>query len=164
MTCKFWLCGFFKEELHCGYNTRILFEELDNIDRKKYIKETKQKNSHIDNKNNDIKKYNNSIDKIIEEINKLNDWNNFIEFDGKKYGYPQKVKNSVHIENNCNGNMIFLREETEYRINDRPFCNYSDGETTYCHFECNRCKYTHKTVKEHIPKGRYVSKCGFWWK
>lgn len=105
------------------------------------------------------------VDTIIEKIRKLERWNDFIEFEGKKYGLIHKIKNNIHIENNCLGEMIFTHEKNEYTFNDRPFCNYGDKETTYSIYKCFKCNYENKIIKCSTGGGsQYVSQTGFWWK
>ena len=105
-------------------NTSVLFEKLININSKEYLKETKQKNYRIELENNAIRNYNKKVDKIIEEIKKLESWSGFVWFEGKKYGLCEKIRDGVHIENDCLGKMKFIDENTEYIFNDRPFCNW----------------------------------------
>lgn len=143
----------------------VLFEKLNNINSHKYLQETEKINNEIDVENAVIKDYNKLVDSIIEKIQKLEGWNEFIVFEGKKYGLIHKIKNNIHIENNCLGEMIFTYEETEYTFNDRPFCNYDDKETTYSIYKCSKCIYENKMVKCSTGGGsQYVSKTGFWWK
>ena len=76
--------------------------------------------NEIDVENAIIKDYNKLVDSIIEKIQKLERWNDFIEFEGKKYGLINKIKYrhnekyNVHIENDCFGEMVFTRKETTY--------------------------------------------------
>lgn len=143
----------------------VLFEDLININADDYLQETKKINNEIDAENIIIKNYNKSVDSIIEKIQKLEKWNDFIEFEGKYYGITSKVLNNIHIENNCLGEMIFTRKETEYTFNDRPFCNYDDKEITYSIYKCSKCIYENKIVECSSGGGsHYVSKTGFWWK
>ena len=143
----------------------VLFEKLNNINSHKYLQETEKINNEIDVENAVIKDYNKLVESIIEKIQKLEGWNEFIVFEGKKYGLIHKIKNNIHIENNCLGEMIFTYEETEYTFNDRPFCNYDDKETTYSIYKCSKCIYENKMVKCSTGGGsQYVSKTGFWWK
>ena len=150
----------------CG---EILFDTLNHINANEYLQETKKINTEIDVENAVIKDYNNSIDSIIEKIYKLERWNDFIEFEGKKYGLTNKFKYNdkynVHIENDCFGEMIFTHKEITYTSNDRPFCNYDDTETTYSIYKCSKCNYENKIVECRTGGGsRYVSQAGFWWK
>ena len=76
-------------------------------------------NNDVDIENDVIKKYNVVIDSIIEKIQKLKKWNEFIEFEGKCYGITCKVVNNIHRENDCFGEMVFIRKETTYTSNDQ---------------------------------------------
>lgn len=143
----------------------VLFEKLNNINSHKYLQETEKINNEIDVENDVIKDYNKLVDSIIEKIQKLEGWNEFIVFEGKKYGLIHKIKNNIHIENNCLGEMIFTHEETEYTSNDRPFCNYKDGETTFSIYKCSKCIYENKIIKCSTGgASQYVSQTGFFWK
>jgi hypothetical protein len=66
----------------------VLIDILNNINVNEYIQETKKINDEIDIENIAIKDYNISVNTIIEKIQKLERWNDFIEFEGKKYGIP----------------------------------------------------------------------------
>lgn len=145
-------------------NDSIIMDKLENINREKYLADTEKIISNINNENALIKNYNDNVDKVIEQINQINNWDDFIIFEGKKYGYPNFIKNETHIKDNCFGKIIFIKEKTKYYFNDRPFCNYSDGETTYLYYICDKCKLKYKEIKNHKPKGTYESKNGFWWK
>jgi hypothetical protein len=116
----------------------VLFEDLININADDYLQETKKIYNEIDAENIIIKNYNKSVDSIIEKIQKLEKWNDFIEFEGKCYGITSEVLNNIHIKNDCLGKMIFIRKDIEYRINDRPFCNYDDKETIYSIYKCSK--------------------------
>ena len=130
-----------------------------------YIKETNSIYSEINIKNDRINEYNNIIDNVIEKIEQLKNWDDYIEFNCNKYGSVCEVKNNIHIENNCGGNMIFTHEDTEYLFNDRPFCNYNDKEITYSNFKCSKCDYLYRKCKSSICGGsQYIPKGGFWWK
>ena len=143
----------------------ILFDTLNHINANEYLQETEKINNDIDVKNTIIKDYNKSIDSIIEKIQKLERWNDFIEFEGKKYGLTDKVKNNVHIENDCFGEMIFTCKETTYTFNDRPFCNYDDIEETHSIYKCSKCEYVKKILECKTGGGsQYISRYGFWWK
>jgi len=143
----------------------VLFEDITNINVTKYLQETEKINNDIDHENFLIQDYNKSVDNIIEKIQKLESWNEFIEFEEIKYGLVNKIKNNIHIENNCSGEMILSDKKIEYTFNDRPFCNYEDKETNYLIYKCSKCNYENKIV-ECITGGssQYVSKIGLWWK
>jgi hypothetical protein len=147
-----------------GRDSSIIFEKLNDIKRTEYIEKTKLDILELNSLNSVIDIYNKSVDTANEKIKKIDKWDMVVEFDGNPYGTPIKVINHIHIENNCGGVIVFIREETKYFINDRPFCNYSDGETTYNLFKCKKCNYKYSDVKNSIPRGGYVSNTGFYWK
>jgi hypothetical protein len=143
----------------------VLFDNLNCINSDEYLQETKKIINDIDVENAIIKDYNKLVDNIIEKIQKLENWNDFIVFEENKYGLITKIKNNIHMENNCFGEMIFIEKKIEYTFNDRPFCNYEDSETTYSVYKCSKCSYENKIVEYSTGGGsQYVSKTGFWWK
>lgn len=68
----------------------------------------------------------------------------------------KKVIGRIHIENNCGGEMKFLRTEIDYIFKNRPFCSDDDAEIKYVINKCNKCNYEEK---------EFVSRTsgGFWW-
>jgi len=149
----------------CVYHNNILFKNLENINVDLYLRETEKIYKEISTYNREIDTYNKEIDEINIKINLLNNWNEYILFENKKYGVNTNIINDIHIGNNCNGHMIFLKIDTGYVFNDRPFCNYEDKEITYEYYKCNKCDYEFK--KEVNRKGggtQYISKSGFYWK
>jgi hypothetical protein len=157
-------------KIHCELKKKfmihsVLFEDLSNINASIYLQETDKINDDIDIKNAAIKKYNNMIDSIVKKIKKLENWEDFIVFEGKKYGLVDKIKNNIHMENNCYGEMVFLESGTDFIPNDRPFCNYEDKVITYSIYKCSKCYYENKIIESSTGGGsQYVSKTGFWWK
>ena len=122
----------------------ISFDKLNSINKDEYLKETKKIINEIDIDNAIIKYYNELVDSIIEKIKKLEDWDDFVEFEGKYYGI-NKVYNNIHRENNCLGEMVFYKEEYES-------CNCSSCENWLygCsnprgrhlrYYKCNKCNY-----------------------
>jgi hypothetical protein len=124
-----------------GYLFCVLFEDLKKYIPEEYINETERIYFRIDINNSIIKDYNILIDDINKKIKNLKTWDDYIIFNKKKYGLINKVKNYIHIENNCNGKMIKDREETEYIIRDRPFCYVPDGEYIISYYKCEKCNY-----------------------
>jgi hypothetical protein len=118
-----------------------LFLNLINIDQKEYINKTTELNNEID-------KENILISTIIEKINSLKSWNDFIEFDGKKYGLTKKVLNNIHLENDCFGKMeYYKKKERECRgCRDGMLFNgpYTCGCYEYNMNKCNKCNYEEK--------------------
>jgi hypothetical protein len=142
-----------KERFMIKYRGRsVIFEDLIGINSNEYLQETEKINNKINLENALIKDYNKSIDIIIEKIQKLKRWDDFIEFEGKKYGLINKIKNNIHIENNCLGEMMFTSKETEYTVNDRPFCNYDDKDTTYLIYKCVNCNYEEKRLNIYLAE------------
>ena len=143
----------------------IRFDILNDINVDEYLQETKIIYDNIDVENDVIIKYNSFVDDVIEKIKKIERWDEFIEFENKKYGFIDTTKNNIHIENNCFGEMFLTCEKKEYICNDRPFCNYDDKEITYLIYKCSRCNHEEKKFKSSIGGGsQYVSTAGFWWK
>ena len=60
--------------------------------------------------------------------------------------------------------MMFICKETDYTVNDRPFCNYDDKETTYLIYKCVNCNYKEKRIEYITGGSQYVPKTEFWWK
>lgn len=133
-----------------GYETRssVLFEDLTNINSDIYLQETDKINNDIDIENSVIKDYNKTIDSIVEKIKKLESWDDFIVFEGKKYGLVNKIKKNIHMENNCYGKMVYLESGI-----------YSFHKCSKCNYETNR-----EIFVDSSDKDEYVSKIGFWWK
>lgn len=143
----------------------ILFEELLNINQEVYLQETDKINRDIDIENDIIENYNKEVDDIIDKIKRLENWDDFVVFEGNNYGLVDKIKDNIHIENNCGGEMVYSRSETDYTFNDRPFCNYEDKETNYSIYKCSKCNYENKIFESSTGGGsQYISKTGFWWK
>jgi hypothetical protein len=126
----------------------VFFENLKNINFQKYLNETYIINKKIDDDNVSINEYNLIIDNIIHEINKLNNWFDYIEFEGKKYGMIHKVKDNIHCENNCNGNMIKQRSYDSRCVkcesgmwNCGMWNSGSDCSYIMNIYLCNKCNY-----------------------
>jgi hypothetical protein len=118
----------------------VFYLKLKYIDEEKYKEETIQLNHETD-KQNEI------ISNTIEQINRLQNWNDFVMYDGIKYGL-KKVVNHIHREKDCFGQMEYDREK-EYKCrgcigkNIRPYhclCH------TYTMNKCNKCGYEDKEV------------------
>ncbi len=97
----------------------------------KLKKERKERNEHIDELN--------------KKIATLEDWNDYVEFEGEKYGMYTKIKNNIHLENNCRGNIILVNTYNEIRMsNCRPFATFmsnTDYEDTMGNYKCDKCDY-----------------------
>lgn len=91
-----------------------------NKTEEEYIRETENlvkiqnaEKIEIDKKNSIIDEYNAHIDNIINEINNLKNWNDYLIYDGIKYGNPCKIRDGIHIENNCGGDIKYIEYESE---------------------------------------------------
>lgn len=136
-------------KFHARFNDFIEYDNINKIlktiDQNEYEKTTKDIFFEIDEQNIKINEYNAEIKTIMKKISEMKDWYDYVEFNGVKYGTYNKVQNDVHVEKNCGGKIIFVREETEYHINDRPFCNYPDWERTYRYYICEKCNYEYRS-------------------
>jgi len=115
----------------------IHFEKLNGIDSEIYLQETETIKKEIED-------YNLQIDNICNEINKIELWNNYIEFEGKKYGIP-KIYNNIHKENDCNGIMDFYKIK-EYECKGcRDGMPFNGSYSCNCYnekiYKCNKCNY-----------------------
>lgn len=119
----------------------ILFEDIINIDRHKYLKETKLIVDEINKNNTEIKKYNVFVDDIIEKIKNLQKWNDYIEFNGIKYGLTNTIIDNIHVENNCGGEIKYCGWEDYGSDNIRPFCN-DFGKYIYEIYKCIKCNFS----------------------
>lgn len=105
--------------------------DFDKINIEQYLNETE-----------DIKKtvisFNDLVDHIIIKINLLEKWEDYIEFDGKKYGINY-VQNNIHMENNCLG----IMEKDYFRKCTCSSCEnwYGCGNEGTQYYKCNKCNY-----------------------
>ena len=112
--------------------TYVLFTELDGINIELYIEETEKIKKEIED-------YNSKVYEIICKINLLEKWEEYISFEGTKYGIPYVYEN-IHRENNCLG---LITED------------YSEGCSCHCcedwggcsnptrtqYYKCEKCDY-----------------------
>lgn len=115
---------------------RVYYDELENINIVDYMAETDVIHSGIDRSNATINQRNKLIYGIKNKINSLSNWDDYVEFDGNKYGTAKKVIECVHIENNCGGLMIFTHTTSGYSYN-----YYGNGSRIYANYECDKCGY-----------------------
>jgi hypothetical protein len=121
-----------KQKFMINYRFRdILFEDLTNINIHEYLQETKKINNDIDIENILIKDYNKLVDDIIKRIQTLEKWNDFVEFEGIKYGIP-KIYNNIHYENDCKGNI------SKTKIFNSCRCEYKEL------IKCLKCKFMYR--------------------
>jgi len=129
------------------FGDSIYIDDVININQDDYLKETFEMEKDIANKNEEIKRYNDIVKSVIDKIKNLQKWDDFIEFEGKYYGLVNKVRNNIHIENSCNGEMIFIETKREFVFRDRPFCYTEDTDYEYDVYECRNCNFTHFKYK-----------------
>lgn len=120
--------------------------DIEYINYNDYNIETAKLNKDIDDKNIKIINENDIIKSVIEKIDNLEDWNDYIEYNGKKYGISKYFK-GIHRENNCMGVINLKNKYTKLYSNDRPFMSV-ERETTYYSYECNKCKCNYEVVGE----------------
>ena len=113
----------------------IIFTDLNDINIELYIQNTEKLKD-------EILSYNEKVNEVICKINKLERWNDFVEFNGKKYGI-QKIYNNTHRENDCNGKI----NKTEVCIRECRECRGITSFTEPCrceykiNIECIKCGY-----------------------
>lgn len=134
-----------KMENQHGYKLMSKYEELDKINIESYLSETEKiqkeldiKNIEVEKENLDIQKYNDTVYEIRKNIDKLEKWNEYVEFEGNKYGIPY-VRNDKHCENDCMGEMKCVKH----------FC------------ECNRCEKAWSDCGNRIQFSYRCEKCGY---
>ena len=134
----------------------VEFYELTNINATLYLQETEKIYNAIDIKNAAIKDYNKRIDEIVEKIKNLESWDDFVAFEGIKYGLVDKIKNNIHMENNCYGEMVFVKSDTRIYYHDRPYDLRDDTIETYSIYKCSKCNYE-REVETSRTGGEYYS-------
>jgi len=149
---KIKLKGDTHKKLDCFYQYkggfgRVYIDDMININQEDYLKETIEIAKDIRGKNDEIDKYNDIVKSIIAKIKNLEKWDEFIEFECKCYGTDDKVKNDIHIENACSGEMIFIETKREIVCRDRPFCYTADTDYEYDVYSCNNCKFLYNKYK-----------------
>ena len=140
--------GYIHKKLDCFYQYiggfgRVYIDDIININQADYLKETIEIKKDISNTNKEIEMYNDIVKSVIDKINNLEKWEDYVEFEGKCYGLGNKVKNDIHIENACNGEMVFIETKREIIIRDRPFCFTPDTDYKYNVYKCSNCNFTY---------------------
>jgi hypothetical protein len=141
------------KKLDCFYQYiggfgRVYIDDMININQEDYLKENIEMVKDITNKNKDIDRYNDIVKSVIDKIKNLDKWDDYVEFEGKYYGLVDKVKNDIHIENSCNGEIIFIETKRDIVFRDRPFCYTADTDYEYDVYECRNCNFTHFKYKK----------------
>ena len=116
---------------------------IKEINKEDYLNETIKIERENTLENKKIDDYNDNIKKLINDINNLENWKDFIEFEGKCYGLVEKVRNKIHIEDDCKGEIIFIEKDYKYKCIDKPFCYTPDKKYEYDISKCNKCNYIH---------------------
>ena len=132
-------------------NSSVLFTELDGINVELYMQETNELKKAIEDYNLQVRDYNLRVSEAIRQINALESWEEFIEFEGLKYGIPHEYK-GVHRENNCLGLITEDRDRYEgctcHCCEDWGGCSNPTGRKYY---QCNGCGYNY-TKKVDLSK------------
>jgi len=172
-------------KIDCVHSNRSLYKDdkntfyLDDIEpligynrEAKYYYNQILDMERMEKKKNEILQYNIGYTYIRHSQNAMSNWNDFIEFDGVKYGFVDKVKDDKHIENNCFGDMEYI-SDYEYkctycltngvdRNNVNCFCKYKP-KTHYKIYKCNKCNYEYKTentqYKDAITLNKDLYRC-----
>jgi len=130
--------GYKHFSIHSNRGGYYLFTNLDGINSELYIQETEKiKKEIID--------YNLKISNIISKIESLNKWEDYIKFEGLKYGISS-VHGQIHRENNCFGLIKLYDSEgcTCHSCEDWGGCSNPVGTNYY---KCEKCDYKYKTSK-----------------
>lgn len=116
--------------------------ETDKLTRENFIKNIaiKEHNNKIDEEcklhNREVKIYNTKILTIQRQVYSLKDWDDYIEYEGIKYGLPA-IHNNIHRKNNCMGEFEFLEQIL-------CECNKCDnwggcGRPSQNKYKCSKC-------------------------
>lgn len=118
----------------CVGGSSIFFDKLDGINCEEYLKEIElQKSVELE--------YNSNVRDIMKKFQMLKNWDDFVEFDGKHYGI-HAVMDQIHRENDCNGKMVFFKE------NECNGCRngvaFNGSYSCCCHVidKCDICGFT----------------------
>jgi hypothetical protein len=128
--------------INCEKTKSVFFEDLLSIDIDNYTKETDLIKNKIDMENNKIEQYNIIVNNTIEKIKKLEKWDDFVEFENKKYGIND-THNLIHREKDCFGFMIKQKDYYQgcycHRCEDWGGCG--NGGTWNKVYKCDKCNY-----------------------
>ena len=118
----------------------IVFTELDGINIELYLQETEKLKKETQD-------YNSKIYDIICKINLLENWEQYIVFEGIKYGIPYVYKD-IHRENNCFG----IIKKDYYESCSCHCCEYWGGcsdRTGNQYYKCEKCNYNYSELINH---------------
>lgn len=123
----------------------IFFKNFEHINQNEYMNETIIIKNKINNENKIIEKYNNVLPHIHNKIDNLKKWNDFIEFEGNKYGMPHIVNNNIHYDNDCFGTMIFSEQIERECKGCRDGIMFNGNYKCNCFlkkiYKCNKCNF-----------------------
>ena len=122
-------------------NEQHLFTVLDGIDEEEYMNESENMRNQMTLKNKEIADYNNIVRKdVIQKIKELKNWDDYVEFENKRYGLPNIV-DKIHRTNDCLGVI-------ERKVHSTPFChNCENLFWGKCDGTCRDTYYTHTCTK-----------------
>jgi hypothetical protein len=126
--------------IDCNIQCSVFFEDLVGIDCLKYLQETE----NINQNNETVKLHNKNIREVVNKINKLEKWDDYVEFEGLKYGILPRY-NNIHREYDCNGTLKTTTVD-EYECRGcRDGMPFNGAYTCSCKsrqlFECEKCGY-----------------------
>lgn len=137
-----------EERLLRGYPSNIeMYMKIstDKEEREKYIAErVKDRKDDADK----AEQWNKSLLQLENDVDLLTGWNDFVIFEGVKYGTRRKVINDIHIENDCNGKVVMINyEKTKNKIKycTDSYCYASMNQADDCvyqiteYFKCDKC-------------------------
>jgi len=136
-----------EERLLRGYPSNIkryMTISTDKEEREKYIAERVKESKDDADK---AEQWNKSLLQLENDVDLLTGWNDFVIFEGVKYGTRRKVINDIHIENDCNGRIVMIRcENIKNKIeNCFNYCQGCRNQAEDCvyqiteYFKCDKC-------------------------
>lgn len=141
---------YYKIQQQLGFYKRIstFNEEEYLLETDKVIRDIKIENIAIEKHNckideelklhnEEVKIYNEKISAIQRQVYSLKDWDDYIEYEGVKYGLPA-IHNNIHRKNNCMG-------EFEFLVHIPCECNKCDnwggcGSPSQNKYKCSKCQ------------------------
>lgn len=127
----------------CRTNSRII--ELKTINRENYLFETKRIYEEIDRKNEEVKNYNIVVRGVIEEIKRLENWNDYVIFNGQKYGISD-IHNNIHRTNDCFGEINTTTECEQCRCHACENWWHGCGDR-WIHRDIKQCKKCNQIIQ-----------------
>jgi hypothetical protein len=115
----------------------IFIDDVINKNKNDYLNETYEIYEKINKINDELNKYNENVESAIILINSLGDWNDFILFEGHKFGINY-IYNNIHMENNCLGNVM-----QECKKCSCSSCeNWNGcGSSEIWYYKCDKCDF-----------------------